>query len=50
MEAGAATLQDSPNGTVTKAVLRLESAKLIVLLDQTTSKGAIITSQGTLSK
>jgi hypothetical protein len=50
MEAGAATLQDSPNGTVTKAVLRLESGKLIVLLDQTTSKGAIITSQGTLSK
>jgi hypothetical protein len=50
MEAGAATLQDSPNGTVAKAMLKLESGKLIVLLDQITFKGATITSQGTLSK
>jgi hypothetical protein len=50
MDAGAATLQDSPTGTVTKAVLRLESGKLVVLLDQTTPKGATITSEGTLSK
>jgi hypothetical protein len=49
MAAGVATLQDSPSGTVSKAVLRPESGKLKVLLDQT-SKSATITSEGTLSK